>query len=171
MQSLSCRQILSPDNIPGLCVILNGISAIVSCILVTLVFTGHNIAFMYLEYNLISTILWCCTLGMKLEPMEGMRPTLKQMAELVVALYFLVDSGLTIYMWTIGKRDSITVGMAMRSLLFTGAWIDSILYWRKKEQEYKSLELQEEGEDPWSTNFDDDEITGDLDNADDMEMI
>jgi hypothetical protein len=106
-----------------------------------------------------------------LEPMEGMRPTLKQMAELVVALYFLVDSGLTIYMWTIGKRDSITVGMAMRSLLFTGAWIDSILYWRKKEQEYKSLELQEEGEDPWSTNFDDDEITGDLDNADDMEMI
>jgi hypothetical protein len=171
MQSLSCRQFLSPDNIPGLCVMLNGIIAIVSCILVTLAFTGHSIALVYLEYNLTSTILWCFELGIKFETLEGGRPTLKQMAELVVAVYFMVDSGLTIYMWTTGKRESVMVGMSMRALLFAGAWVDSILYWRKKEQEYNSLELQEEGEDPWSTNFDDDEITGDFDNADAMEMI
>ena len=78
---------------------------------------------------------------------------MKQMAELVVAVYFMVDSGLTIYIWTTGKRESVVLGMSMRALLFAGAWVDSILYWRKKEQEYNSLELQEEGEDPWSTNL------------------
>ena len=119
--------------------------------------------------------MWLLGIGLTLSHLSETSPSRKQWFAVVVAIYFLVDSVRTIYLWTLqrARGDSLLVDMCINVMIFTVSWIDSILFWRKKTQEYASLGLRDErrSEDPWSTRFDDDEVTGGFDNVDEMEMI
>lgn len=177
MQSFSCRQHCVPENSPLLWVILNGLCAIVSISLFGLILSGHHqiVESVSMEYSIIRSMVWLLGIGLTLSHLSETSPSRKQWFAVVVAIYFLVDSVRTIYLWTLqrARGDSLLVDMCINVMIFTVSWIDSILFWRKKTQEYASLGLRDErrSEDPWSTRFDDDEVTGGFDNVDEMEMI
>jgi len=177
MQSFNCQQQYVPERAPFLWVILNGICAVASIFLLTFDFFGLQITSVYMAYNLARTTVWCLKIGLTLGYLRETRPTWQQFSALAVAFYFLLDTGRLIFQRArqgLNKSESLVIFLSIDVILLTIAWIDAIIFWRKKEQEYASLDLRENlggGEDPWSTKIEDDEITMDFEHVDDLEMI
>ena len=148
MQSFSCRNHCVPENSPLLWLILNGLCVQASLSLVGIILSGHNqtAESVYMEYNIIRSIVWLLGIGLTLGHLSETRPTRKQLIAVVVAIYFLADSCRTIYLWTLQRprRESLLVDICIDVMIFTISWIDSILFWRKKKQEYASIGLREE---------------------------
>ena len=123
MQSFSCRNHCVPENSPLLWLILNGLCVQASLSLVGIILSGHNqtAESVYMEYNIIRSIVWLLGIGLTLGHLSETRPTRKQLIAVVVAIYFLADSCRTIYLWTLQRprRESLLVDICIDVMIFT----------------------------------------------------
>ena len=149
--SSCCEQHLAPNNNPLLWVLVNGFCIVASASLLILTLTDQeeSASSVYLPYSLVTTIIWCIELGIK---MKYHAPNWQLFLELAVAFYFTFDSSRTIYMWTVVKDrpESLEYGLIFDTFIFTlGTMIDAIPFWTNKEhlageteQPVTDLELQ-----------------------------
>ena len=137
-----CRTHLSPNNNPLLWVIINAVCALASLTLLIMCIKGYEAGAqkVYLEYSVITTISWCIELGIK---MRYHSPDWLLLLELLVAIYFTVDSTRTIYLWAALKQrpETLTYSLAVDFCIFiAGTVVDAIPLWRNKELTDPSVE-------------------------------
>jgi hypothetical protein len=126
---------LSPNNNPLPWVIINGLCAVCSISLFILTVTGQeaNARSVYVAYNLITTIIWIIELAIKI---KYHAPNWQLIFEIIIVLYFVVDSMRTIYLWVVlnDRPSTLKYTLLFDSFIFIlGTLIDAIPFWTNKD--------------------------------------
>ena len=129
------KKYLSPNNNPMLWVIVNGLMAVCAISLFILSVTGQEAGArrVYVSYNLSTTIIWMIQLALKI---KYHAPNWQLIFEVIIVVYFVVDSMRTIYLWVVlnDRPSTLKYTLAFDSFIFiVGTLIDAIPFWTNKD--------------------------------------